>query len=150
MAGVSVATPPPLTRDGGRRNLCPLGLEVAGYAFPSLFLETPEQQFRNEIDVNYLGTVWPAQVRRRDRSGIVWALASSPIQHAVGVPGTVPDCAQECVRIMLEHKIKGELIFVSSIMATTAFAGYSAYCASKWAVRGASLRGLPASRAHEP
>ena len=79
----------------------------AGYAFPSLFLETPEAQFRNEVAVNYLGSVWPAQ---------------------------------ECVRIMLEKKVQGEIIFVSSVMAMTAFAGYSAYCGSKWAVRGPCLR----------
>ena len=38
-----------------------------GYAYPSLFLETPEQQFRNEMEVNYLGSVWPAQVRAGQR-----------------------------------------------------------------------------------
>jgi NAD(P)-dependent dehydrogenase (short-subunit alcohol dehydrogenase family) len=40
---------------------------------------------------------------------------------------------------MLEHKAQGHLVFVSSIMAATGFAGYTAYGASKWAVRGVSL-----------
>ena len=37
---------------------------------------------------------------------------------------------------MLEHKLKGEVVFVSSVMALTGFAGYTAYAGSKWAVRG--------------
>jgi hypothetical protein len=33
-----------------------------GYAHPALFLDTPEAQFRGEMDVNYYGSLWPAQV----------------------------------------------------------------------------------------
>jgi len=37
---------------------------------------------------------------------------------------------------MLEHRIHGGVVFVSSVAAAAAIAGYSAYCGSKFAVRG--------------
>ena len=42
---------------------------------------------------------------------------------------------QEAVRIMQEHKAAGDIVCVSSTAALISFAGYTAYCPSKYALR---------------
>lgn len=81
---------------------CDVLVANAGYALPGRFWELPDDEFRSEVDVNYLGAV-----------------------HA----------ASAVVAAMRERR-KGHLCFVSSTAGLLGVYGYSAYCPTKFAVRG--------------
>lgn len=74
----------------------------AGIALPGRFLEADDQTFRDMIDVDYYGTLWPIR-----------AVAPSMVERRTG-----------------------SIIGVASAAALVGVYGYSAYGASKFAVRG--------------
>lgn len=92
----------------------------AGLSRPGYFLEMPPEVFTNQINLNYLGcvntcrAVIPPMLTRQSPSLLGHSFTKS------------------------SHMYKGEVCLVSSALGVMGSIGYSAYCPSKYAVRGLS------------
>lgn len=90
----------------------------AGSSYPTLFVDTPVAELKNQMDSNYLSAAYMAHATLQ-----AWLKAPSEAKSSSSSPGTLPE----------RH-----LIFTASFLSFFAIAGYGPYSPSKAALRSLS------------